>query len=204
MITIKLSHSILAAWAEYRYEDAVGMYLGKELPESPYLELGKVKHKLWENYVNKHGELPAELGGGKIDKPQTEKKWQKIIPLSDNYQILLRGVIDLESVDGKDDVITDYKCGIGTPTSYVDKVQLDYYKLLRPQATLGRYICHNPYKCEAWCSRRLQEPHNCFTVGIKYLSDKNAQNALEHLITYGSEFINYLEVSKLIIDYEIK
>lgn len=197
MKTIKLSHSILSAWASGQYEEAIGMYLGKDLPATPAMELGKLKHEIWEKYIIKNGSLPPELGGNKLVEPMTEQKWQKIIPLSDDYQILLRGVIDLED----EDVITDFKCGFSTPTSYLDKVQLDYYKLLRPNATVGQYICHNSYICDVSCKG---DEHKCYKVGIKFLDDKVAENALEHIITFGSEIIQYLEANKLIKDYKIK
>jgi len=195
MKTIKLSHSILSAWSSGQFEEAIGMYLGKDLPATPAMELGKLKHKIWANYIQANGTLPPELGGKDLHKPIVEQKWQKVIPFSDNYQILIRGIIDLE--DG--DTITDHKCGLSTPTSYLDKLQLDYYKLLRPEATIGQYLCHNPYKCDATCK---EDNHTCFTIGIKFLSDKNAEQALEHIITFGGEIIQYLEVNKLIKDYK--
>lgn len=204
MKTVKLSYSILNAWSENRYEDAVAMYLGKDLPENPYLELGKIKHEIWEKYTLRTGELHPELGGGKLINPVTEQKWQKIIPINEDYQILVRGVIDLEETHEEHGIIiTDYKCGVGKSVSYLDKWQLDMYKFLRPQAKLGRYICHNPYKCRAVCSKTPDEPHQCFGVGIKFLGNKNAEHALENIITFGLEIIQYLEASKLLKDYKI-
>lgn len=197
MKTIKLSHSILSAWSSGKWEDAVGMYLGKGIPVTPAMELGSLKHKIWANYIQQHSALPPELGGGMLIAPIVEQKWQKIIPFSDGYQILLRGVIDLET----EDVLVDHKCGSGTPINYLEGEQLDYYKLLRPHATIGKYICHNPYKCDASCT---PDKHQCYQVGIKFLTDENAERALEHIITFGGEMIEYLEANKLFIDYKIK
>jgi len=203
MITVKLSYSILNAWMEHKFEDAINMYLGKPLPDTPYLELGKVKHEIWAKYTQRTRELHPELGGGKLTDSLVEQKWQKLIPFNSNYQILIRGIIDLESVENKELTLTDYKCGIGKPSAYVDKWQLDLYKLLRPQANMGRYICHDPYKCDALCSKTPNEPHQCYTVGIKFLSDKNAEKALENIYTFGGEIIQYLEFNKLIQDYKL-
>lgn len=195
MKTIKLSHSILSQWAQGRYEDAVAGYLGKDIPATPAMELGKLKHQIWADYTMKHKKLHPELGGDELANPIVEQKYEKLIPFSDDYTILLRGVIDLEDSD----IITDHKCGLSTPSGYLDHMQLDYYKLLRPKAKVGQYICHNPYKCGAVCKNGN---HQCFTKGIKFLSEKNAEQALEHIITFGGELIQYLEVNKLIIDYQ--
>lgn len=185
MKTVKLSYSILNAWATGNFEGAVGMYLGKDLPTTPYMELGKTKHTQWENYTNKTGELHPELGGGKLDNPITEKKYSKLIPFSDDYQILIRGIIDLEH----NDIITDYKCGRTPPSQYVDGWQLDLYKLLRPNAKLGKYLCFNPYTETA-------------TIGVKFLSDHNAERALENILTYGGEIIDYLQSNRLLKDFK--
>jgi hypothetical protein len=184
MKTVKLSYSILHAWEQKRFEDAIGMYLGKELPENPYLELGKLKHKQWADWTQATGTIHPELGTEKLVKPIVEQKYEKLIPFSDDIQILIRGIIDME--DG--DWITDYKCGIGTPSSYIEAWQLDLYKLLRPHATIGQYICFDPYR-------------EVVARGIKYLHDSNAEYALEQIITHGGEMINYLEINKLLKDY---
>ena len=184
MKTIKLSYSILNAWASGKFEDAVAMYLGKPLPSTPYMELGKTKHAQWENYTNKTGELHPELGGGKLDNPIVEQKYEKMIPFSEEYQILVRGIIDLEVGDR----LIDYKCGRSTPSSYVDGWQLDLYKLLRPHATIGEYLCFNPYD-------------NTKSIGIKFLNNRNAERALENIMTYGGEMLDYLLTNRLFKDY---
>ena len=185
MKTVKLSYSILNAWSSAKFEDAIAMYLGKQIPSTPYMELGKIKHTQWENYTNRTGELHPELKGGKIVNPIVEQKYSKLLPLSDDYQILIRGIIDLET----EDTLIDYKCGRSTPSSYVDGWQLDLYKLLRPHATLGKYLCFNPYT-------------NQVSVGVKYLNQSNAETALEHIMTFGGEMISYLTTNRLLVDYK--
>jgi len=186
MITVKLSYSILNAWAHYQYEQAIGLYLGKPLPATPQMELGSAMDKLWTAHVEKHKTLPDELGGGKLDNPVTQTKYQKIIPLNENMQILLRGVPDM--TDGNR--IIDYKCGMTEANGYVDAMQLDYYKLLYPAGTVGEYRCYNPY-------------FKTLTIGIKFLDRSNAEAALEHLLTYGTEIIDYLMVNKLLQNYKM-
>ena len=76
------------------------------------------------------------------------------------------------------------------PATYVDTLQLDYYKLLIPRLTLGIYKCHNPYTKET-------------KTGIKFLGNYNAENALEHIITFSGEMIDYLESNKSFKDYHV-
>lgn len=168
-----------------RFEEATAQYLGKPLIPSPQMELGKLKHSQWESYIKKNKELPSELGGGALRDPITEQKYEKLISLGDKYQILFRGVIDLED----ENILTDFKCGISEPGSYLGSWQLDAYKLLRPNAIEGRYRCFNPYK-------------ETYSVGVKFLGPKQAEKALENIITFGSEVIQYLESQKLLIDYK--
>lgn len=191
MATIKLSYSILDAWARGDYERAVSYYLGDPVPPTEAMKLGQLKHKIWENHVKKTGELHPDWGGGKVHRPITEQKYQKFIPLSPKYRILIRGVIDLEYSDNNEPVIVDYKCGQTPADQYVDGFQLCYYKLLRPRAEMGQYWCFNPYTSKV-------------TKGIRFLNETDAELALEHIITHGSDMINYLEANKLIRDYKGK
>lgn len=184
MITIKLSHSILDAWSSGGYEQATAYYLGKDYPATPQMELGRLKDEEWTNHIMATGSLPDELGGEKLKKPVVQQKYEKLIPLGDDMQILLRGRLDL--LDGEE--ITDFKCGMTEASAYVSKMQMPYYKLLVPEATIGKYLCFNPYFKE-------------LKVGIIFLSDKEAERALEHIITFGSEMINYLQAEKLLKDY---
>lgn len=185
MITVKLSHSILDAWASGKYEAAVAYYLGKDYPSTPQMELGRLKDEEWTNHIMKTGFLPEELGGDSLNEPIAQQKYEKIIPLSDDAQILLRGRLDL--LDG--DEITDFKCGMTEPAAYVDKMQMPYYKLLVPEAKLGKYLCFNPY-------------FDVLRVGVVFLTDKDAERALEHIITFGSEMIDYLKSQKLLVNYK--
>jgi hypothetical protein len=183
--TLKLSHSILAAWKEARYEDAVGYYLGKDLPATPQMELGKLYDEKWTAYVEKHQQLPDELGGDPLENPRTQIKYQLRIPLSDDYEILLRGVPDLITLDK----IIDFKCGRTESNGYVSKMQLDYYSLFLPHIKEGMYICYNPYT--KTCTR-----------GIKFLSQENRDNALNDIVTFGGEMLQYLLANRLFRDWK--
>lgn len=185
MITVKLSYSILQTWARYQYEQAIGMYLGKPLPATPAMDLGSTYDKLWEQHINKLKTLPPQLGDGKLYDPQTQIKYEKLIPLNEDMQILLRGVPDC--TDGN--IIYEFKCGMTEASQYVDTMQADYYKLLYPMADTAIYLCYNPY-------------FDTYTKGIKYLGRHNAEDALNHIYTHGTELIDYLRANKLLQDYK--
>jgi hypothetical protein len=185
MKTVKLSYSILHAWETGRWEDAVGYYLGKEIPSTVFMDLGKTMHEKWADYTIVHGQMHPEVRVELLVNPIVEQKYEKRIPFSDDIEILVRGVIDLEN----NNTLIDYKCGRTVPSSYVAGWQLDLYKLLRPKANLGKYICFNPYTNEV-------------STGIKFLDDLNAEDALNNIITWGSELIDYLQTNKLLIDYK--
>ena len=187
MKTLKLSYSIISAWKQGEYEQAIGLYLGKPFPSTPAMELGSLYDKKWTKYINDNSKLPDELGGDVIHSPKTQIKYQLRIPLSEEYDILLRGVPDLST----DTEIIDFKCGRTQANSYVSKMQLDYYSLFLPDRKTGKYICYNPYS-------------NTKTVGIKFLSQQNRDNAIEEIITFGGEILQYLLSNKLFIDYEVQ
>lgn len=189
MKTVKLSHSILAAWEAKQFEQAIGYYLGQDFPATPAMELGRLKDKQWSAYAERHGRLHPELGGDLAPGAVVQQKYQKIIPFSDDIQILLRGVPDMTQDEGDGIAIIDFKCGMTTASAYVDKWQLDAYKLLLPKATIGYYLCFNPY-------------NNQLSKGVKFLSEKSAENALEHIITTGGEIIDYLQANALLKDYK--
>ena len=185
MQNIKLSYSILNAWASGEWEQAVSYYLGKDFPATAQMELGRLKHETWEKEIKRTKEIPQELGGGLLNKPVVEQKYSKIIPLSDEYQILLRGMPDL--TDEK--TIYEWKTGLTEPAGYIDSFQMAYYRLLLPKVELGIYKCFNPYTKEV-------------KTGIRFLSNKDAEQALEHIITFGSEIIQYLEANKLVTNFK--
>lgn len=185
MKTIKLSYSILNAWSSGSQENAIGMYLGKSIPDTPALELGRLKHKEWEIYTRSTNRIAEELGGDELTEPILETKYQRYLDFNDNYQLLIRGVLDVET----DNIGIDYKCGKTSPSAYLDSKQAEVYKVLRPNIEQFIYICYNPYTKEV-------------KRGLKYLTDKSLEDGLNYIYTYAGEIINYLESQKLIIDYK--
>lgn len=190
-MTIKLSYSILNAWASGRYDDATAYYLGKEVPKSLYFELGDVKDQLWNKTALETGKRHPDLGGQKLINPEIQAKREMIIKFSDEYQILFRGRLDeIEGEEGKR-VITDWKCGSQDAVDYMSKssYQLDCYFLLEPSAYMGKYICHNPYTGET-------------KIGVKYFSEETVDRALNFILSNASEFIPYAQSLKILRHYE--
>lgn len=185
MKTIKLSHSIISAWKMGQQEQAIAYYLGKPLPATPAMELGKLYDEKWTKFITENGKLPEELGGTDLIKPKTQVKYQLRVPFSEEYDILLRGVPDLTEPHR----ITDFKCGRTEANNYISKMQLDYYSLFVPEATEGVYICFNPYK-------------DTKTIGVKFLTQENRDNAINEIVTYGGEILDYLLANRLFTNYE--
>lgn len=185
MKTIKLSYSILNAWEHYQYEQAIAYYLGKDVPPTPQMELGRAYDELWEKHIISTKTLPAELGGGELIAPMPQTKFEKILPLNDEYQILFRGVPDCPD----DLTIYEFKCGMTEASQYLNGWQADAYKLLYPQANIAKYLCYNPY-------------FDTHTVGIKFLGRGNAEYALNKIYSLGTEFIDYLIANRLVRDYK--
>lgn len=185
MKTLKLSSSIISQWQAGKYEDAIATYLGKPFPATPAMELGKLYDEKWNKYILETGELPKELGGGKLNNPKVQVKYAVILPLGDEYQILFRGVPDITEPT----IITDNKCGRTESNGYIDKRQLDHYSLFIPEATTGIYRCYNPYL-------------DTLTVGVKFLTEETRENAINDIITTGGEILDYLLANNLFIDYK--
>lgn len=185
MKTLKLSYSIISNWKQNRYEEAIGMYLGKPLPGTDAMELGKLYDEKWNAHIEKTGKLPDELGGEDLIDPKVQRKYQVILPFSEEYQILLRGVLDIEEPHR----ITDNKCGRTEAINYIDQTQIDYYSIFKPEATEGMYRCYNPYM-------------DTLTIGVKYLTQENRDRAIEEIVTFGGEILDYLLANKLFIDYK--
>lgn len=184
MITVKLSHTILDAWYRGRWEDALSFYLGQDVPPTPPMILGRLKDEIWTKHAQETGQLHPELGGSKLNQPILQQKYEKLIPLSDDLQILLRGRPDVWDKP----IIRDFKCGRTKPSQYLSSFQLPIYKLLLPEAAMGIYDCFNPYTGQ-------------YSIGVKYLGPEDAEKALEFVVTYGADFINYLQAEKKLIDY---
>lgn len=191
MKTLKLSYSILNTWSKGKFDEAVGQYLGKPMPATPHMEFGKIKHEIWSNYASTHKKLHPELGSDALFDPVVETKYQRLLPLNEEYQILLRGIPDVYDCPPhlNGERIIELKTGLGTATSYVDEMQLPYMKLLRPNAILGEYHCYNQY-------------FGKLTKAVRYLDDTDADLALNHIYTYGGELLQYLLANKLFIDYK--
>lgn len=184
METLKVSYSILNAWSQGQYEQAVSYYLGRDFPATQQMELGRLKHKAIELHIAQNNCLPDYFGGGQLADPIIEKKREKVIRLSDTFSILLRGVPDC--IDGT--TLYEWKIGKTPALSYVDSLQMNYYKLLVPELTVGRYYCLNPYTDET-------------TTAVKFLTKKGVDTAIEHVVTFGSEFFDYLKANKLFTNY---
>jgi len=187
MKTLKLSHSIINAWKQGRFEDAISMYTGGQIPLTPAIELGRLYDEKWDKEVSITSSLPKEFGGGPLESPRTQIKYQLVIPFSEEYQILLRGVPDVIT----DTEIIDFKCGRTEAINYISSRQLDYYSLFVPDRKIGKYLCYNPYTMK-------------ITIGVKFLDEELRKDALNEIVTYSGEILQYLLANKLFRNWEVR
>lgn len=178
-MVLRVSYSILSAWARGDYDRALSMYFREETPTTPAMELGKKMHDKWEKEIEKTKSMPAVFGGRPLEKHTTENRTKRELMLNDWLQLV--GVLDLmEGTTGR-----DWKCGRTTATSYANGYQHKVYQILYPKLNRFEYYAYNPYDKSA-------------TMAIVHLTDKSLEDGVEWVITYASDFRAYLENNNLI------
>lgn len=173
----RTSYSMLNAWHNKNYEDAINMYLGVEIPPTPAMQAGKDFHQQWQTEGETTGCLPKIFGARKLLNPTFE---QKIVKVLDDW-IELVGVLDVK----EDGVGIDYKSGHANASYYVRSYQHKVYQILVPSLTKFEYHCYNQYT-------------KTVDVGICHLSKLTLEQGLEFVITNASDMRAYLEQNNLI------
>lgn len=177
-MVIRLSYSILSAWARGDTERALQMYFREETPTTPAMELGKKMHDKWEKEINKTGKMPEVFGGKKLESHATELRTKRERMLNDWLQLV--GVLDL--LEGS--IGRDWKCGKTSASDYSNGFQHKVYQILYPAMKKFEYHAYNPYTKEA-------------TMAIVHLSDKSLEDGLNWVMTYATDFRNHLEINNL-------
>lgn len=179
---IRVSYSILDAWARGDIASATAPYTGIE-PEideetRKALDFGKKKHAEWERIVRRTGALPKVFGGQKLNSPKLELSTKKVRELTP--WCVLSGVLDV--LDGT--IAIDYKTGRSSASQYVESHQHEVYQILYPQITKFVYCCDNQH-----LSKR--DPGRT-TVGVVHLSKRTLQDGLEWVLKNAKELRIYL------------
>jgi hypothetical protein len=172
---LKISYSLIRLWERGDINALIEALNGIWQEPSPAMEYGTMKHKEWEDEVNRTGCMPEIFGGQKLVNPKTEQYYK--VQLTD--WLWLSGVIDLEyGAEGEN--LVDYKTGQGNANAYSDSLQAGCYKILRPKAKRFTYKHFNQYE-------------NKTSSSIVYLTDKLLLDSLDKVISVGCDIVNTLE-----------
>lgn len=173
---IRVSYSILSAWARGDIDRALGPFLGKEIAPTQAMIEGKHWHAKWEKETNRTGCRPKIFGGEKIANVQTEVKIVKQL----NDWCILSGVIDLQSPTQNE----DHKTGRSSATDYASSFQHKFYQVLDPSKKKFRYNCFNQH---------LPKDHpDRVTVSVVHLTRNTLEDGLEDILTHSAELRQYL------------
>lgn len=175
---IRVSYSILNAWASGDIDRAIAPYKGVKVEPTEAMKYGKKMHEIWERHARKHKALPKTFGGRKLNSPELELNTKKVRKLTD--WCILSGVLDAK--DGN--VAIDYKTGVATATDYVNSRQHEVYQVLYPELKRFEYYCKNQHLHHG-------DP-NQITVGVVYLSRKTLEDGLNWILTMAAELREYL------------
>lgn len=175
---IRVSYSILNAWANGDIERAIAPYAGVETESTEAMEYGKKMHGIWERYVKKHKAIPKIFGGRKLETPEIELATKRVRKLTD--WCVISGVLDVK--DGTTGI--DWKTGKATASDYTNSKQHEVYQVLYPELKRFEYYCKNQHLHHS-------DP-NQITVGVVYLNRKTLEDGLNWALTMAAELREYL------------
>ncbi len=186
---IKVSYSILNAWAEGKYEDAIKYFFKLDVIKTPQMLEGQRYHKTWENEILKTKKLPELFGAKQLINPSPEQ----YIKVDVNDWLILSGKIDCYDKP----TIYEFKTGKQNSEDIVRSKQPGVYAVL---STLNKQYAD---RAEIYCYNQYLKNDNK-TMSIVYLSDKVLEDALNWIETLAGEIKNYLEDNKLFEKYTQK
>lgn len=175
---IRVSYSILNAWAHGDIDRAVAPYIGESVEPTQAMIDGKKMHEKWEREVRRTKRLPKVFGGRKLESPQLELTTKRIRKLNDWCALV--GALDVK--DGTTAI--DYKTGKSTATDYVNSKQHEVYQILYPEIKRFEYYCYNQHL--------YKDDDAHITVGVVHLSKRTLEDGLEWVLTMAAELREYL------------
>lgn len=175
---IRLSYSILSAWANGFYDQAINSYLHLSMEKTPEMIAGIQMHQAWEREAKQTGNLPVIFGGRKLDSPLFEKDAKKERQIND--WLLLVGVPDvLESTNG-----VEYKYSGSPSNEWSGKQQHLVMQILYPQLKTYEFYCQDPYTREV-------------TMSLVHLNKESLKEGLTWLLTHAKKFKQYVEENNI-------
>lgn len=183
---IKVSYSILNAWAQGKHEDAIRYFFKLETVTSPAMLAGRDWHKKWEDEIGRTKKLPELFGGKPLVNPSPEQ----YIRVDVNEWLTLSGKIDCYDKP----TIYEFKTGRQTSEDIVRSKQVGVYGVL---ATLNKQYVE---RAEIYCyNQHLQT--DALSMSIVHITDKVLQDSLNWVETLASEMKEYIEKNDLYSKY---
>ncbi len=183
---MKVSYTILNAWAQGRYEDAVKYYFKLDVIQTPAMLEGSRFHKMWEEETMKTKSLPKVFGDKKMNDPKVENYLR--VRLNDWLE--LSGKIDCFDSP----VIYEYKSGKQTSEDIVRSFQPGVYGVL---ATLSNMYAD---RCEIYCFNQHLSKDNK-SMSTVYITDKILEDSLNWIETLAGEMNDYFITNSLYEKY---
>jgi hypothetical protein len=183
---IKVSYSILNAWATGKYEDAIKYFFKLDVIQTPAMKEGSEYHKRWENEIRNTKKLPEVFGSKQLINPSAEQ----YIKVEVNDWLILSGKIDCYDKP----TIYEFKTGRQTSEDIARSKQPGVYAVL---STLNKQYVD---RAEIYCFNQHLKNDNK-SMSIVYLTDTVLEDALNWIETIAGEMRNYLEQNKLFEKY---
>ena len=186
---IKVTYSILNAWASGKYEDAIKYFFRLEVAKSPAMIEGIKYHEGWNQEILKTKKLPVVFGSKQLIDPKPEQ----YIKVDINDWLILSGKIDCYD----NPIIYEFKTGRQTSEDIARSKQPGVYAVL---STLNKQFVDS---AEIYCFNQHVKNDNK-SMSIVYLTDKGVEDSLNWIETIAGEMRNYLEQNKLFEKYSQK
>ena len=189
MQRIKVSYTILSAWSQGRYEDAIKYLFKLEVIQTPAMKVGQEYHKSWENEIQRTKKLPEVFGSKKLINPSPEQ----YIKVDVNDWLILSGKIDCYDKP----TIYEFKTGRQTSEDVIRSKQAGVYGVL---STLNKQYAD---RAEIYCYNQYLKNDNK-SMSIVYLTDKVLEDSLNWIETLAGEIKEYCEQNELFKKYTQK
>jgi hypothetical protein len=183
---IKVSYTILNAWAQGKYEDAIKYFFRLEVIQTPQMLEGQKYHKAWEQEIQKTKKLPEVFGSKQLNNPSPEQ----YIKVNINDWLILSGKIDCYDRP----TIYEFKTGRQTSEDIARSMQVGVYGVL---STFNKQYVE---KAEIYCYNQYVKNDNK-SMSIVYITDKLLEDSLNWVESIACEMRHYLEENRLFEKY---
>lgn len=134
---LRISYSLLQLWSTGRHEEAISLYLHKDLPKTKAMTDGIKFHKLMEEEITQTKNITVGNTHFSLKNPRPEYKI--ITPYNERWD--MSGTIDC--LDDK--TVYEFKTGVVPSTDYARGYQIPFYFLLMEKENIvveNAYVIH--------------------------------------------------------------